>query len=178
QYELPVARERVSEAGQIGGTETLLALAVENVDVAELPGEPVGELAGPVGGVVVDHQDADALVAERAQHRLEVLALVVGGEADDGFGHLHVRIFNAWPELCLATWTWPSNWSSSPTCSRSKERLPSGSWPIAAPPPGSARRRARWPNWRSPAAPRSCRESARRSRRRSSRSSRTVRCMR
>jgi hypothetical protein len=34
------------------------------------------------------------LVAEREQHRLEVLALVVRGKTDDGPGQLHVRIFN------------------------------------------------------------------------------------
>jgi hypothetical protein len=32
----------------------------------------------------------DALVAERPQHRLEVLALVVRGEADDRFRHLRI----------------------------------------------------------------------------------------
>src|SRR4051794_10041830 len=117
---------------------------MKNVDVAELLGEPVGKLACPVGRVVVDHQDAHAFVAERAQHRLEVLALVVGGETDDGFGH--GRIFNAWPELCLATWMWPSSWSSWPTCSRSRERHLSGSSPIAAPPPASVKRPARWPS--------------------------------
>src|SRR5439155_10737930 len=77
QYELPVTRERVSEAGQIGRTEALLALAVEDVDVAELPGEAVGELAGPAGGVLASHPDAYALVAERAPPRQDVLALVV-----------------------------------------------------------------------------------------------------
>ena len=47
--------------------------------------EPVGELAGPVRRAVVDHEHA--VVGRRAaraarDHRLEVLALVVGGEAD------------------------------------------------------------------------------------------------
>jgi hypothetical protein len=29
-------------------------------------------------------------VRERSNHRLEVLALVVGGQADDGAGHAHI----------------------------------------------------------------------------------------
>src|SRR5919204_3044697 len=65
---------------------------MENADVAELGGEPVGDLAGAVRGVVVDDENVHVLVAERAQHRLEILALVVRGQANDGRGHL--RIFN------------------------------------------------------------------------------------
>ena len=68
---------------------------MEDLHVVELGGEAVGQLARPVGGVVVDHEDVHVLVAERAQHRLEVLALVVRGKTDDGPGQLHVRIFNA-----------------------------------------------------------------------------------
>jgi hypothetical protein len=32
----------------------------------------------------------NALVTERPQHRFEILAFVVGGEADDGFTHRHI----------------------------------------------------------------------------------------
>ena len=55
--------------------------AVEHVDARVLGREPVGELAGAVGRGVVDHEHAVAVaqhLAERAHHRLEVLALVVG----------------------------------------------------------------------------------------------------
>ena len=53
-------------------------------------GEPVGDLAGAVGRAVVDHEHAVVgaeHLAERAHHRLEVLALVVGRQADGGPGH-------------------------------------------------------------------------------------------
>jgi pyrimidine deaminase RibD-like protein len=69
---------------------------VENVDERQLLGQATGELAGAVGRVVVDDEHTVAVAqhaAERLQHRLEVLALVVGREADDGSRHL--RIFNA-----------------------------------------------------------------------------------
>jgi hypothetical protein len=66
---------------------------VEDADVVELFRQAVGQLARSVGGVVVDDEHVHAFVTERAQHRLEVLALVVGGEADDGCRH--GRIFNA-----------------------------------------------------------------------------------
>jgi hypothetical protein len=73
---------------------------VEDIHVAELRREPLGDLARPVRGAVVDDEDARVQPAlsedpaEPAQHRLDVLALVVGGEADDG---LHGRIIAAWP---------------------------------------------------------------------------------
>ena len=85
EHELGAVGERAAEAGDVGGAEPLLRGAVEDADVRQLGGEPVGELAGAVGRVVVDHEHAVALAedaAERADHRLEVLELVVGGEAD------------------------------------------------------------------------------------------------
>src|SRR5919204_2302097 len=51
--------------------------------MVELGCEAVGQLAGPVGRVVVDHQHGDAVLAQRVNHPLQVLALVVGGQADD-----------------------------------------------------------------------------------------------
>ena len=99
-HELGAGAERVLEAGDVGGPEPLLALAVEDVEEAELRGEPVGELSGPVGRRVVDHEDASVEVvlgqdrAERAHHGLEVLALVVRGQADD---EAHARIIAAVP---------------------------------------------------------------------------------
>src|ERR671924_1030714 len=65
---------------------------MQNADVIELVRQLVGNLAGPIGGVVVDDEHVHALVAEGAQHRLEILALVVRWQANDGQGH--VRIFN------------------------------------------------------------------------------------
>src|SRR5207247_8787148 len=68
---------------------TLLALAVKHRDVVEFLREPVGELARPVRRVVVDDEHRDTVLSERADHPLEVLALVVGGQAD---GRAHVRM--------------------------------------------------------------------------------------
>src|SRR4029077_5330567 len=124
---------------------SLLPFAVEDLDVIELGGEAVGQLAGPIRGVVVDHEDVLFLVAERAQHRLEVLALVVRGGTDDGPGQLHVRIFNRCPALCPATSAWPSSWSFWPTCSRSRARPRFGCWPTAGRQLAFARRAPRSP---------------------------------
>jgi hypothetical protein len=66
-----------TEAGQVGRAEALLALAVQNGDEGELGPKPVGNLAGAVGRVVVDHEHAHAEWFERAEHCFEVLALVV-----------------------------------------------------------------------------------------------------
>ena len=50
-------------------------------------GEPVGDRTGPVGRVVVDHEHAVSIAQNRTEcvdHRREVLALVVGRQADGG----------------------------------------------------------------------------------------------
>src|SRR3989440_4040279 len=60
---------------------------MQDLHVVELGGESLGEFSGPVRRVVVDHENAHALFPERAQHRLEILELVVGGEANDGSRH-------------------------------------------------------------------------------------------
>src|SRR5256884_6684762 len=60
---------------------------MQDLHVVELGGESLGEFSGPVRRVVVDHENAHALFPERAQHRLEILELVVGGEANDGPRH-------------------------------------------------------------------------------------------
>ena len=91
EHELGVACEHVPEPVDVGASQSLLARPVEHLDPWQLGRQPVGDLASPVGGVVVDHEDVDAVVRERAHHPLEVLALVVGREADDGVA--------AWP--CL-----------------------------------------------------------------------------
>jgi hypothetical protein len=50
----------------------------------ELRGGAVGQLARPVGRVVVDHEHRHASLGQHAHDPLDVLALVVGGQADDG----------------------------------------------------------------------------------------------
>ena len=79
--------QRPGKPGQVGAAEPFLALAVEDVDETQLLLQSLGDLARPVRGVVVDHQDAVVgaeHVAEGAEHRLQVLALVVSGKADAG----------------------------------------------------------------------------------------------
>ena len=81
----------MAEAVEVRGPEPLLALAVQDVDPRQLAREPVGDLARAVGRVVVDHEHAASgaeHLAERAHHRLEVLALVVRRQAD---GRAHGR---------------------------------------------------------------------------------------
>ena len=89
EHELGAVVERAAEAGQVGGPEPLLRRRGAAPRPRLLGGEPVGEVASPVGRVVVDHQHAvvgPEPLEQRAHHRLEVLALVVGGEADAGPG--------------------------------------------------------------------------------------------
>jgi DNA polymerase (family 10) len=65
--------------------EPFLAHPMEHLDAPALGGQPVGDLAGSVGGVVIDDEHHVACaehVLERSDHRFEVLALVVGREAD------------------------------------------------------------------------------------------------
>ena len=92
EHELGAVVERASEPGEIRRPEPFLARPVEHVDVAELGCELVRHRSGAVGRAVVDHEHARAFrehAAERAQHRLDVLALVVGRQAD---GRAHRRI--------------------------------------------------------------------------------------
>ena len=97
--ELGAVGQRLSKARDVGGAEPLLARPVEYVHVVELLRQAVGEPTGPVRRIVVDHEDTHALFAQRAEHRLEVLALVVCGQADDR-GHRATRPpcpFGPWP---------------------------------------------------------------------------------
>ena len=89
--ELGSVCEGTPEAGDVRGAEAFLPLAVQHVDEPELRGEPVGELTRAVRRVVVDHEHADAVRGKRLQHRLEVLALVVGRQADDCVRHVTGR---------------------------------------------------------------------------------------
>ena len=155
---------------------------------------PVGDLAGPVGRVVVDHEHAHVERRERVEHLLDVVALVVRREADRDRGHeeagywmrcksrvslaLRGTYDRRRGERCRAIPTSRTSSTSSPTCS--SWRAPSRS---ACSPTGARRRacgrpRARSRSSRSTARRRSCRGSGRRSRRRSSRSSRRARSRR
>ena len=85
--------ERVTKAGEVGGPEPLLLLAVQDVDVPELCRQAIGELAGSVRRGVVDHEDSvlgPEHVPERPEHLLDVLPLVVRGQADDGARHRRI----------------------------------------------------------------------------------------
>ena len=96
--ELRAVAQGALEPGDVRGPEALFALAVQDVEEGELPRQLVREAARPVGGRVVDHEHApvERMLAEHGpegtDHRLEVLALVVGGKADD---QPHVRIIAA-----------------------------------------------------------------------------------
>src|SRR5207253_7423038 len=71
---------------------------VQDGDPLALGRQAVRELARAVRRVVVDHEHAPALrqhLAECDHHPLEVLALVVGRQADDGPGH--PPIIATWP---------------------------------------------------------------------------------
>src|SRR5262249_8227418 len=139
-------RKRAPEAGEVRRTEPFLHRPVENADVVELLGEAIGELTGAVGRVVVDDEDVHALVAERAQHRVEVLALVVRGGADSG--SRHPPIFNVCRKRCPGTWTSRTSSTCWRTCWRSRARRPFECSPTAKPRRASAKRPAPSPSSR------------------------------
>ncbi len=69
EHELRAARQHVPEPVDVRAPQPLLAGAVEDLDPRQLGREPVGDLARAVGRVVVDHEDVDVLVRERATIR-------------------------------------------------------------------------------------------------------------
>ena len=142
--------------------------------------EPIRDLPGPIGRPVVDDENAVLRgverLAERGDHGLEILPLVVRREAQDRARHR--RIIAGCPRRCPATASWRISSTSWPTSRRSSRRRRSRSSRIGAPRGGSGSRRCRSPSSRSTGRRRSFRESARPSRTRSSRSSRTARCTR
>ena len=77
EHVLGVARQQLAETREVGRTEALLVFPVEDRDPVALGGESVGEFAGAVGRVVVDHEHADSQWLERVEHPREVLPLVV-----------------------------------------------------------------------------------------------------
>ena len=98
-HQLGAAGERAAKARDVGGTQPLLALAVEDLDVVVLGGETVGDAAGAVGRVVVHDQDpaiGGQPLTDSDHQPLEVVGLVVGrqdhpdaasGRAVGGFRH-------------------------------------------------------------------------------------------
>src|SRR5207244_12039023 len=98
--------ELARDAGELRGSTAFRSRPVQHGDVAELLREPVRDLTGAVGRSVADHEHAHAVFAERANHSLEVLPLVVGGQADDC---VHAHIIAAWPRHRRGTPTLPTN---------------------------------------------------------------------
>ena len=95
ENEVRAKLERTPEACEIGGAEAFLALPMQHVHVVVLGGQAIGDLPCSVGRVVVDHEHVQVVEVEPAKcrdHRLEVLALVVRGEADQvAHGPYHRR---------------------------------------------------------------------------------------
>jgi hypothetical protein len=78
EHELGAVGQRAAESRQVRRSKPFLPLPVQHRDEVELRRQPVGKLSRSVRRVVVDHEHLDALVGQRMQHPLEVLALVVG----------------------------------------------------------------------------------------------------
>ncbi len=87
EHVLGAVSKRAPEAGEVCRPQAFLPRAMEDGDKRKLFGKPVGHLAGAVGRVVVDDEHAHAERCEGAQHRLDVLALVVRRQANDGALH-------------------------------------------------------------------------------------------
>src|SRR5829696_6710719 len=123
---------------------------MQHVNVRELGRQPVGELARAVRRGVVDHEhptvEGPALedLTERTHHRLEVLDLVVGRQAED---EPHPHIIAGWPGRCPRTPSSRTASSISPTFSSSTGPTRFGSPPTAGLRPGSATPRHRWRAW-------------------------------
>ena len=87
EHELRAGRERDPKTGDVRAAEPVLPFAVQHVHVGQLAREPIRDLPGAVRRGVIDDQHAVVRpehLAERAHHRLDVVALVVGRQADGG----------------------------------------------------------------------------------------------
>ena len=71
------------EARAVGHAEAVLAGAVQDVHPRALGGQRVGQLAGPVGRRVVDHEQLEAGRGEALDEAGEGLGLAVGRDDDD-----------------------------------------------------------------------------------------------
>ena len=92
EHELGAVGERAAEPGDVGRAEPLLRGAVEHVRrtgssaASRSASSPVP--SGELSSITSTRSPSRRTAAERAHHRLEVLELVVGGEAD---GRAHRR---------------------------------------------------------------------------------------
>src|SRR6185437_1490943 len=115
--ELGAVRERTVEARDVGPAEALLLRTVQDVEPRESGRQLVSDPAGAVGRAVVDDQHAAVGrqdVLERAHHRLEVVALVVGRKTD---GDAHRRPYHryTWRRSSRGTTSWQASSTCSPT---------------------------------------------------------------
>src|SRR5205814_1560671 len=89
QQVVPV-RHRVPHGREGGGAQAELAGAVHHLDAGVLGGQFVGQPAGAVGRVVVDHQHVRVrgVGVDVGDQRGQVVPLVVGGEGNEQAGRI------------------------------------------------------------------------------------------
>ena len=89
ENEFVIALESPFEAGAVGASEAVFFGAVEDVDRGIFGGEFIGELAGAVGGIVIDDEniDGDGNLHDASDDVREILPLVVGRYYDDRIAH-------------------------------------------------------------------------------------------
>ena len=83
QHQAGAGLERPVESGDVGGAEAFLARAAQDLDLLVPGREPLGDLPGAVGRVVVDDQHPARgrhLGQDRLDDRLDIRRLVVGRE--------------------------------------------------------------------------------------------------
>ena len=78
-HHLGAVLDRPPKAGGIGGAETLLRAAMQDM-YPSVARQLVGDIARSVGRVVVDNQKLRALLGDACCDPLEILSLVVGGQ--------------------------------------------------------------------------------------------------
>ena len=174
EHELGAVGERAAEAGEVRGPEALLRRRggarrpAARSAASRSASSPVP--SGELSSITSTRSSGPSRSSSARDHRLEVLALVVGGEADGGPGHAAYD---------RGKWRLPRNAEVIDQLELLADMLElegTGGVPRARLPARGAADRARpaarSPSSRSTARRRSSRGSARRSRRRSSRSSR------
>ncbi len=105
--ELRTGLQGLAKAGEVRLGQAFLARAVEHLHLRVLAGELVGQPAGAVRRVVVDHEYVQAKVVlgrdgEDALHgQRQSLALVVGGEDDGPHGRILPAVRKSRPSGAL-----------------------------------------------------------------------------